>query len=111
MTKSTDDKNLQAIMNWLSTLRQETLSLPDRSQIGPVLEAIEVYQEELGNFAGSDLVRWSGSAVYDVLHELACAKYGYDSDEAADAEAAIDSFERNIIWIKVESLSGAIKNR
>jgi hypothetical protein len=48
-----------------------------------VLEAIEVYQQELGKFAGSELVRWSGSAVYDVLHELACAKYGYDSHEAA----------------------------
>ena len=111
MATSADDKNLQAIMNWLSTLRQDTLLLPEGSQTAPVLEAIEVYQQELRNFAGSELVRWSGSAVYDVLHELACAKYGYDSDEAADAEAAMDSFERNIIWIKVEPLRGAIKDR
>jgi hypothetical protein len=76
-----------------------------------VLDAIEVYQQELGKFAGSELVRWSGSAVYDVLHELACAKYGDDSDEAANAEAAMDSFERNIIWIKVEPLRGAIIDR
>jgi hypothetical protein len=102
MTTSTDRKNLNAIMIWLSTLRREALSLPDQSQVGPVLEAIEAYQQELGNFAGSDLVRWLGSAVCDVLHELASAKYGYDSDEAADAEAALESFERNIMWIKVD---------
>jgi hypothetical protein len=111
MTTSTDRKNLNAIMNRLSALQQETLSLPEGSQIAPVVEAIEVYRQELGKFAGSELVRWSGIAVYDVLHELACAKYGYDSDEAADAEAAMDSFERNIIWIKVDPLRGAIKDR
>jgi hypothetical protein len=42
---------------------------------------------------------------------LACAKHGDDSDEATDAEAAMDSFEQNIVWIKVEPLSGAIEDR
>jgi hypothetical protein len=104
MTKSTDRNSLNAIMKCLSAFRQETLSLPEGSQIGPVLEAIEVYEQELGNFTGPELIRWSRRAMYDVQHELVSVKYGYDSDEAADAEAAIESNER---FIEIDSSPSA----
>ena len=95
MAASADRNSLNAIMKCLSAFRQETLSLPEGLQIAPVLEAIEVYEQELGNFAGPELIRWSKRAMYDVHHELACAKYGYDSDEAADAEVAFEANERS----------------
>ena len=77
---------LRETFDQLNALRRKTLTLPDQSQIEPVVIAIKYYLEELPSFDHPLLLaEWCGKALADVGHEIVAAEHGYDSPEA-DAE-------------------------
>src|ERR1700694_3325650 len=74
---------LQETMEELAVLRQETLALPDQSQVDGAIDAIDFYETELHTFTNIfQLIEWCGRALSDVHHEVAAAKFGFESPEA-----------------------------
>jgi hypothetical protein len=85
---------LQAAMEELSALRQETMPLPDQSQTASVIEAIDFYERILGGYTNlAVLLEQCGRAIADVTHEVAAAKFGWESPEA---EAIFEEQDREL---------------
>lgn len=96
--KKETDMNRQEIlslfMDELASLREEAMSISQQFQIEPVLEAIDFHENELGSITDfRTLFECGGRAVVDVTHEIAVARYGFDSPEA---DAVFDEEERKL---------------
>jgi hypothetical protein len=92
--KQNREEILQAAMEELSGLRQQTVALPDQSDIVGAMEAIDFYETELPTLTNIfDLIEWRGRALADIRHEIAAAEYGFESPEA---EAVFDEQDREL---------------
>lgn len=78
----------------LTSLRREAEAIPEQPDIASVIEAVESYRTALlGTRNRLPTKEWCGRAIADVTHEVAAARYGWES---AEADAVFDDQDKQL---------------